>query len=150
LKKILFALLLLVAGVGIGGGAAFGVGKLLGPPPDPPEKGAHAPAEAIETEFIPAGTLLAPIVAEDGNLSGYANFEVQLEVPAGTGADITAKLPLLLHAVNLRAFATPMAAGPQHVLPDLRLFAKMVEEAAQESLGKGAIVRAVVMSVRPV
>ncbi len=150
MKKILIAILLLVAGVGIGGGAAFGVSRLLGPPPALQEEGAHVPAEQIETEFLPAGTILAPIVAEDGNLSGYANFEVQLEVPAGTGAEITAKLPLLLHAVNLRAFATPMASGPQHVLPDLRVFAKMVEDAAQESLGKGVIVRAVVMSARPV
>ena len=149
MKKIVLPLILLSAGLGIGGGAAYGVGHFLGPPP---AADAHAEEqhEPVETAFIPAGVIMAPIVAEDGNLSGYANFEVQLEVPVDKTDAVTAKLPLLLHAVNMRAFQTPMAAGPQHILPDLKVFAKMVEDAAAESLGKGEIVRAIVISAKPV
>lgn len=150
MKKLLLPLILLILGLGVGGGAAFGVGHFMGPPPAAGETAHEEETAPVETAFIPAGIILAPIVAEDGNLSGYANFDVQLEVPVDKADEITARLPLLLHAVNLRAFRTPMAAGPQHMLPDLRIFAKMVEEAATESLGKDEVTRAVVISARPV
>lgn len=146
MKKLLSLIILLILGLGLGGGAAYGVSRLLGPPP-PPEQ--HA-AEQVETSFVPAGTILAPIVAQDGGLSGYANFDVQLEVSAENADEVTARLPFLLHAVNLRAWKTPMASGPHYMLPDLRLFAKMVEDAAKESLGKDAVIRVVVTGARPV
>jgi len=138
---------LLLAGLGIGGGAAFGVSQVMGPPPAPTE---DADPEPVETEYVPAGTILAPIVAVDGNLSGYANFDVQLEVPVDKVEEVTEKLPLLLHAINLRAWKTPMASGPQYMLPDLKVFSKMVEDAATESLGKDAVTKIVILSARPV
>ena len=63
---------------------------------------------------------------------------------------MTENLPLLLNAVNLRTWATPMAAGPDHILPDLRAFARVVDIAAAESLGKGAVRRVIVTAARPV
>lgn len=136
-------LVLLVMGLALGAGAGFGVAQLLGPPP------AKAPPPKAETVFVSAGTLLAPIVAQDGRLSGYANFEVQLEVAADRQAEITEKLPLLLHAVNLRTWTTPMAAGPDHILPDLRSLAKLIDAAAAESLGKDMVQRVIVTGAKP-
>ena len=152
MKKILLPLILLLLGLGLGGGAAFGVSQVMGPPPAPDEHGEdHAEVEeAVETTFVPAGIILAPVMAQDGYLSGYANFEVELEVAVDKADEVTAKLPLLLHAVNLRAFQTPMAAGAHYMLPDLKIFAKMVEQAAEESLGKGEVVRVMVISAKPV
>ena len=145
MKKLLTLTVLLILGLALGGGAAFGVAQLLGPPP--PKVASH---EEAETVFVSAGTILAPIVASDGRLSGYANFDVQLEVDAEHEAEVTENLPLLLNAVNLRTWATPMAAGPDHILPDLRAFARVVDIAAAESLGKGAVRRVIVTAARPV
>lgn len=145
MKKLLILLVLLILGLGVGSGAAYGIAQLLGPPPE------HlAQAEKAETVFVSAGTILAPIVTADGGLSGYANFDVQLEVTAEKEAEVTEQLPLLLHAVNLRTWTTPMAAGPDHILPDLRVFARIVEAAAAESLGKGAVQRVIVTGAKPV
>lgn len=147
MKKILSLLFLLLLGLGLGGGAAFGVSRLLGPPPSPAE---IAEAEKPETSFVPTGAILTPVVTTEGDLSGYVTFDVQLEVPADKAEDVGSKLPLLLHAINLRAWKTPLAAGPNHLLPDVAQFAKMVEGAAQEALGKGAVTRAIVTEVKPV
>ncbi len=144
MKKLLVLLVLLATGLGIGAGAAYGVAQLLGPPPPK-----SAPAEEAMV-FVSAGTLLAPIVAGDGRLSGYATFDVQLEVPVANEAEVTEKLPLLLHAVNLRTWATPMAAGPDHILPDLRTLAAVVNSAAEEALGKKMVRRVIVTGARPV
>lgn len=145
MKKLLTLLVLLILGLALGGGAAFGVAQLLGPPP--PKAANH---EEAGTVFVAAGTILAPIVASDGRLSGYVNFDVQLEVSAEYEVEVTEKLPLLLNAVNLRTWATPMAAGPDHILPDMRAFARVVDSAATEALGKGAVRRVIVTAARPV
>jgi hypothetical protein len=143
-KKLLGLLIVLILGLALGGGAAFGVAQLLGPPA--PKSDA---IEEVETKFVSAGTILAPIVAVDGKLSGYANFDVQLEVHADKEAEVTEKLPLLLNAVNLRTWQTPLAAGPDHILPDLRAFTHVVDAAAAEALGKGVIKRVIVTAARP-
>lgn len=146
MKKLLGILLVLILGLGAGGGAAWGVGQWLGPPP---EKPAHAVEEKVETAFIKAGPVVAPIVTEDEQLSGYASFELELEVPAEEADALTARLPLLLHAINLRSFRTPMAAGKQKILPDLDRFSALVMDAATESWGKGKLTRAVITRAQP-
>ena len=85
MKTLVTLLMLLILGLALGGGAAFGVAQLLGPPPP---SGAEAHEEA-RTIFVSAGTILAPVVAADGRLSGYANFDVQLEVDAEKEAEVT-------------------------------------------------------------
>lgn len=144
MKKLLALLVLLALGLGLGAGAAYGVAQLLGPPPPK----SAPPQEA--TAFVSAGSLLAPIVAGDGKLSGYATFDVQLEVPAADEAEATEKLPLLLHAVNLRTWSTPMAAGPDHILPDLRTLASVVKTAAEEAYGRKIVRRVIVTGAKPV
>lgn len=147
MKKLLGLIVLLLLGLALGGGAAYGVSRLLGPPPGPEE---IAEAEKPETSFVPTGSILTPVVTADGDLSGYVTFDVQLEVPADKAEEVGGKLPLLLHAINLRAWKTPLAAGPNHLLPDVAAFAALVEEAAHSALGKGAVTRAIVTAVKPV
>jgi hypothetical protein len=41
----------------------------------------------------------------------------------------------LLHAINMRTYRTPMAAGPDGMLPDISVFRKIVMDAAPEAFG---------------
>jgi hypothetical protein len=140
MKKTLLSLLVLAAGIGVGGGAAYATGLLLGPAEE---------ARAAGTAFVPAGKVLAPLVFPDGRLSGYVAFEMALEVQADQSEFVAARLPLLLNAINMRTYRTPMAAGPDGLLPNIGLFRKVVTEAADEAFGKGVVVRAAVTQATP-
>jgi hypothetical protein len=122
------------------------VGQYLGPAPEHPAK---EEKKHIETVFIPTGAIVAPIVTTDGSLSGYGNFEMQLEVLPEDSEELGARMPLLLNAINLRTYRTPMAAGRDKILPDLDTLSRLVMEAAPEAFGKGKVLRAVVTSARP-
>ena len=140
MKKLLVSALVMTLGIGVGGGAAFGTSMMLGAKPKFEES----------TEFVPTGTVLAPLVFADGRLSGYVSFEVQLEVASGTREDVEARLPILLNAINMRTYRTPMAAGRDGLIPSLSAFRKVVIEAAAETYGKDVVRRAVVTQASPV
>jgi hypothetical protein len=148
MKKILTLIILLVLGIGIGGGASYGVGMYLGPPP---AKDAHAAPkkEHIETAFIPTGPLTLPVVTNEGDLTGYGIFEMQLEVAEESEAEIAGQMPLILNAINLRTYRTPMTAGKQKVLPDLDVLSRIAMDASAQALGKDKVLRAVVTSAKP-
>jgi hypothetical protein len=88
---------------------------------------------------VPTGEILAPLVFADGRLAGYVTFECQLEVPQGSAADVGAKLPLLLNAVNMRTYRAPLASGPDGLVPGLDTFRRVVMDAAVDVYGKGAV-----------
>ena len=88
MKKILFLIVTLLAGLGLGGGAAYATVMLLGPKP----AAAAAAHDEVEPSFVDAGKILAPLVFADGRLSGYVQFQVQLEVPADKALDAALKL----------------------------------------------------------
>lgn len=145
MKKILFLLFILLTGLGLGGGAAYATVMLLGP---------KAPADGatygeVEPSFVDAGKILAPLVFTDGRLSGYVQFQVQLEVPADKAEFVTARLPLLLHAINMRTYRTPMAAGPDGLIPDLETFRKVVMAAGPEAFGAGVLRKVAVTQANP-
>lgn len=145
MKKILFLLFILLTGLGLGGGAAYATVMLLGP---------KAPADGatygeVEPSFVDAGKILAPLVFTDGRLSGYVQFQVQLEIPADKAEFVTARLPLLLHAINMRTYRTPMAAGPDGLIPDLETFRKVVMAAAPEAFGAGVLRKVAVTQANP-
>jgi hypothetical protein len=145
MKKFILLPILLLAGIGVGGGAAYGTITLMGPPGP-----AAAPkAEEVEPSFVDAGKILAPLVSADGQLSGYVQFQVQLEVPEDKAEFVTARLPLLLHAINMRTYRTPMAAGPDGLLPDLGTFRKVVMDAAPEAFGAGVLRKVAVTQASP-
>lgn len=135
--------LLLIAGLGVGGGAAFGVGLIAG--------GESAPAKPVlpATEFVPTGPVLVPLVFADGRLAGYVSIETQLEVPAEQVEQVRARMPMLLHAINLQTYRTPLASGPDGQLANLAGYRKIVAEAAPKAFGAGIVRRAAIVQARP-
>lgn len=148
MKKILFLIIVLLAGLGLGGGAAFATMLVLGP--KHVEAGeAKEPAEEVKTSFVPTGKILAPLVYPDGHLAGYVQFDVQLEVAEEKSEFVTARLPLLLHAINMRTYRTPMAAAPDGMIPDLEVFRKLVLQASQEAFGAPIVRKVAVTGATP-
>ncbi|WP_404367753.1 hypothetical protein AB5I39_13420 [Sphingomonas sp. MMS24-J45] len=145
MKTALLIPVLLVAGLGVGGGAAFGVRQLL-PPPAATQEAAHP---KVETAFVPTGKILAPLVSADGRLAGYVQFEVQLETDEHEVDFVTTRLPLLMDAINMRTYRTPMTSGPGGMLPDLAVFRKVVMTSAAEAYGGKIVKRAVIMTATP-
>ncbi|MDG2534004.1 flagellar basal body-associated FliL family protein [Sphingomonas sp. HITSZ_GF] len=148
MKKILFSLIVLLAGLGLGGGAALGTLMILGPRPAHAESKAAEDADAAMA-FVPVDKLLAPLVTADGRLTGYVQFQFTLEVPEDKAPDVTKRLPLLLHAINMRTFKTPMAAGPDGMVPGLEQFRKVVEAAAPEAFGAGVVRKVAITQATP-
>jgi len=142
MKRLFLFLLVLIAGAGVGVGAAVAVAKLGGPT-------APRASTVEETAFVPTGPILAPLVLSDGRLSGYVSIEVQLEVPADKTDFVTQRLPLLLHAINLKTFRTPLAAGPDGMLPHLEGFRRLVRNAAPEAFGPEVVRQVAITQARP-
>ena len=143
MKRILTLFLIAAAGVGVGGGAAYATGALLGP--GAPE----TLADSGGTELIPAGKVLAPLVFPDGRLSGYVSFDIHLDVPVDRSEWVSARLPLLLNAINMRTYRTPMTSGPDGLLPNIGTFRKLVLDASAEAFGNGAVRRVAVTEAAP-
>lgn len=140
MRKIVAAALLLPLGLATGGAAAFGTGLLLGD---------HRTAASEATVFVPTGQILAPLVFGDGRLAGYVAFEAQLEVPASQGNAIKERLPVLLNAINMRTYRTPMASGPDGLLPSIQAFRRVLLESAAETYGRPNIRRVAVTQATP-
>ncbi len=145
MKKLLFTLVIIAAGLGLGGAAAFGTLLLLGPRP----AGALAKAPEEDPAFVAVDKILAPLVFADGRLAGYTQFQIQLEVPKDQLAFVNARLPLLLHAINMRTFRTPLAAGPDGQLPNVEEFRKLVMSVAPEAFGAGMVRKVAITQAVP-
>lgn len=143
-KTILLPVIALLGGVGVGGASAYATGLILGPVHARPEA-----AEQLPTGFVPVSKILAPLVFADGRLAGYVSFDVQLEVNADKVDGTTQRLPLLLHAINMRTYRAPMAAGPDGMLPDLAMFRKIVIDASTEAFGPGLVRRVAITGAVP-
>lgn len=140
MKKLLGMMAVLALGIGVGGASAYGVGLIR-----------SRDGFAVKgTEFVPTGTMMAPLVFPDGRLSGYVSFEVQLEVPQGQGDAVRAKLPLLMNAVNMRTYRTPLASGRDGMIPGLETFRRVVIDAARETYGPEIVRHAAVTQALPV
>jgi hypothetical protein len=140
MKKVLSIIAVVILGLAAGGGAAYATAALLGKP--------H-PREATENAFVPTGAVLAPLVLPDGRLSGYVSFQIQLEVPADEVEFVTARMPLLLHAINLRTYRSPLASGRDGMLPDVEQFRKVVMAAAPEAFGENIVRHAAITQADP-
>ena len=134
MKKILLPLAMIAAGLGVGGGAAYAAAMLVGP-----HSASSAKPKAEKTGFVTASKITAPLVLQDGRLSGYVSFDASLEVPLDQIETVNARLPLLLHAVNMQTYRTPMAAGPDGLIPDLGSFRAVVTNAAKQTYGPGVV-----------
>lgn len=142
MKTNSLAMVVGLLGLAIGGGSAFATDLLLGP-------ASPAAVAPVDTVFVPAGKILAPLVFKDGRLSGYVSFDVELEAKADAREAIVARLPVLLNAINMRTYRTPIAAGPDGMLPNIALFRRVVMEASVETFGRGTIRSAAITGATP-
>lgn len=145
MKKLLFMLVTLLAGLGVGGGAAYATAMLLG---DKSHSAAEAPPEP-DPSFVDAGQILAPLVFADGRLAGYVQINMQLMVPPDKVGFVTARLPLLLHAINMRTYRTPLAAGPDGMIVNIDAFRKVVLTASPEAFGPNIVRKVAVTAATP-
>lgn len=141
MKKILVSALVLSAGIAVGGGAAIGTSMAIS---------GDATMFAPDMAFVSTGEILTPLVFPDGRLAGYVKIEGQIEVPASQTEDVIKRLPILLNAVNMRTFRTPMTSGPDGMLPNVESFRKLLLDAAVETYGRDIVTRAVVTQASPV
>ena len=58
-------------------------------------------------------------------------------------------MPLLLHAINLRTFRSPLASGPDGMLPDIEQFRAVVMTAAPEAFGEGMVRHVAITQANP-
>lgn len=142
------SLLVLVMGIGIGGGAGFGVVTLTGTPKATPSKALAAQPEEPPV-FVPSKEMIAPLVFADGRLAGYVKFDIELEVRQKDVEMVSAKLPLMLHAVNMRTWRTPLATGPDGLLADIGGIRAIVAEAAVTAFGRGTVKHVAVTRAEP-
>lgn len=147
MKRFALLLMVLIAGLAAGGASAFAISWLhpTGGVAKPAEK--SAPDADEVPEFVP-GEVLVPLVFGDGQLAGYADIKLQLRVAPGTGEDIKARLPLLLNAINLQTYRTPLASGADGRLPDLTAFRALVQRSADQALGRGTILQIAITEAR--
>lgn len=140
MKLLIRGLVLLPLGLIVGAGASYATAAILGPP------AAH---EVVDSAFVPTGKVLAPLVLEDGRLAGYVSFEIQLEVPSDQVEFVTTRMPLLLHAINVANFRSPLASGRDGMLPNVEQFRKVVMAAAPQAFGNGVVRHAAITHADP-
>lgn len=133
-------LLMIPLGLAAGAGGGAGVAFLM------PAKIIERPPVAVgDSQFVTLGAMLVPMTLADGQFTGYFSAEPQLEVGIEDAEGVTARVPLVIHAVNVRAFRTPLASGPDGRLPDAAKLRAIVAEEAGKVLGKG-VVRSVALT----
>lgn len=147
MKTVPLAMLVVAAGLVAGSGASFATGLILS---GQIETG-HAPAPAPDPlpTFVPSGKIMLPLVFPTGRLAGYVSIEVQLEVASDEAKFVTARLPFLLNAINMKSFRTPMTSGPDGMLPDLSAVRAVVIAAAIEAFGPGIVRRVAIVQAVP-
>lgn len=143
MNKLLLPLAVLLAGAGVGGGAAVATRHILAPAP------AGAPTEE-PLVFVPVAKVVAPLVLHDGGLAGYVSFDTELQVAVTSQADVTAKLPLLLHAINMRTYRIPLATGPDGMLPNIGELKTVVQAACVETFGPSVVHRIAITRAEPI
>lgn len=133
--------ILTLLGVAVGSGAAFGTVRVM----------SGKPLISMESPrvFLPTGTITAPLVSADGRLAGYVQFEAQLEVPGNQVAEMRGRLPLLLDAMTMRTFKTPMASGPDGLLPNVEVARRILRQAAGEVYGRDQVSKVVITQTSP-
>ena len=139
-------IIMVVAGLIAGSGGGAAVAFLV------PAKGAEKPREAVsagDSSFQSLGPLLVPLLYPNGNFTGYVRMEAQLEVGTEDAEGVKTRMPLVIHAVNVRAYNRPLAGGPDGRLPDAAAFRTIVAEEAGKVLGKGVVRSVAVTSIAP-
>lgn len=142
MKPVLLWIAMLLGGGIVGGGSAVLVAS-FGPAPQE-----RAPLPSDEPPaFVPVD-LLVPLVFEDGELAAYLTLRAQLQVAPDSVEEVTARVPLLQHAINLETYRTPFATGPDGRLPDLAGLRKLIQRSADRTLGGGVVTQVAIVEAR--
>lgn len=149
MKRLLGLLAMLLGGAALGGGAAFGVAQVMPPAPAAAAKDHAAPEPEDDgpPQFVPV-ELLVPLVYADGQLASYATVKLQLRVDEAAVEDVTARIPLLQHAINLQTYRTPLALGADGRIPDLGALRGLVQRSADQTVGKGRVRQVAIVEAR--
>lgn len=137
---------MLMAVVGLLAGSGGGAAVALMLPGSPP---AAEPVPTGDGKFVTLGALLLPLTLPDGRYTGYFRVEAQLEVAAEDVDGVTARLPLVIHGVNLTAYTRPLATGADGRLPDAPAIRAIVAAEAGKVLGKGVVRSVALTSLAP-
>lgn len=146
MKPLLLLAMLVATGAATGGGAALAIQRFA---PAPTVAATHAPPPAPPREYVAVERILAPLVMRDGRLAGYVSFDIGLDVAIVDSPAVVAQLPMLRHAINMRTYRTPLAAGPDGLLPDIDGLRRLVMSAAPEALGRGVVRRVAITRAEP-
>lgn len=138
MQKAAISLIALGLGLVVGGAGAFGTDFVV--------QQSFKPDQMV---FVPTGEILAPLVSADGRLASYVTFSAQIEVPGEKAEEVKRNLPVLLNAINLRTYRTPMASGRDGLVPRLDSFGEVVKVAANETFGPGVIGRVAITQAQP-
>jgi hypothetical protein len=146
MKQILIAILCLLAGLGIGGGGtyAYAINVGLGGKP-----ATERPDPAGENKMLAPFKIRAPITYEDGTLATYAVFKVQLVVKAESAEKAETDEALVINAINMRTFKTPLVKTEDGQIPDVEAFRKVIADAGTEALGKGVVANILITDIQP-
>lgn len=145
MKKLIVPLGILLAGGGVGGGAAFATRQFVGA-----KTATAAAADAEPLVFVPVTKVIAPLVLADGALAGYVVFDTELQVADTAAPDVTAKLPLLLHAINMRTYRAPLGTAPDGMLANIGELKDVVRAACDETFGKATVRRIAITHAEPI
>lgn len=138
MQKAVISLFALGIGLAVGGAGAYGTDFVV--------QQSFRPHVMI---FMPTGDILAPLVSADGRLASYVTFSAQIEIPAEREEEIKRNLPVLLNAINLRTYRTPMTSGKDGLVPRLDRFGDVVKAAAAETFGPGVVTRVAITQAQP-
>ena len=86
-------------------------------------------------------------LVEEGTVRfiGVSNFSVA-QLTEAQAATATARLPMLLHEINMRTWRTPLASGPNGLLADIGAFRKVVADSIPSAFGTDITVRNVAIT----
>ena len=145
MKPFVIPAICLIVGLAVGAGGMFIYNGQFG--------GASEPAPTApstlpdESTVLPPFKVRAPIVTSDGTLATYAVFTVQLAVAKDAAESAPEQVPMILNAINMRTYETPLAKGVDGKMPSLRHFHDLVSAAAKPILGQSVLAKVMVTDV---
>lgn len=146
MKTAPLAAIIIVAGLALGGGASYATMLVLAPPGT---KETAKPLEPAAPTFVSTGKIMSPLVTPNGRLAGYVQFEAMLETAPEQAEFVKMRLPVLLNAVNMRTYRTPMTSGPDGMLPNLDVFRGLMLASTVEAFGTGRIKSIAIVQATP-
>ena len=144
-RKRIKTLLVAVTGLAVGSVAAVGILHSFGVSV-PAAFANDRTSRPQAMEYVAVGKLTVPVVDREGELVRYVAIEASLEVPRGMGDEAKAKLPVVLHQINMVTWKSALSTGADGELVDTNSVEKIFETAAKQVYGKDVTVNRVLLT----